>query len=125
MWFRNRKHVIGCSHDAGFACRTNKCWIEFLKIIDYRSSIYSDSYFSRRTAKMQNILMLRGIITHVCIVYCTVRCIVYCTVRCIVYCTVRCIVYCTVRCIVYCTVRCIVYCTVRCVLCSSCTLQQY
>ena len=26
--------IIGCLHDAGFACRTNKCWTECFKIID-------------------------------------------------------------------------------------------
>ena len=38
--------VIGCSHDACFACRTNKCWTEFFKIIDSVQHLLGFLFFS-------------------------------------------------------------------------------
>ena len=39
-------NVIGCSHDACFACRTNKCWTEFFKIIDSVQHLLGFLFFS-------------------------------------------------------------------------------
>ena len=38
--------IIGCLHDAGFAYRTNKCWIEFFKIIDSVQHLLGFLFFS-------------------------------------------------------------------------------
>ena len=51
--------LIVRSHDAYFDCRTNKCWTECFKIIDSVQHLL-DFYFSRRTAKMENILIFAG-----------------------------------------------------------------
>ena len=38
--------AIGCSHNACFACRTNKCWTEFFKIIDSVQHLLGFLFFS-------------------------------------------------------------------------------
>ena len=39
-------YIIGCSHDACFTCRTNKCWTEFFKIIDSVQHLLGFLFFS-------------------------------------------------------------------------------